>query len=75
MSAPLILRRLAGFLIVLAAIAGGALCTSAGGLIVASHWDASLLSGITNRVALFGAAMIGVLTSYGLYRVGRWIAR
>ena len=75
MSASLILRRLAGLLIVLAAIAGGAFCTSAAGLIVASHWDSGLLTGITNRALLFGAAMIGVLVSYGLYRLGRWILR
>jgi hypothetical protein len=74
-SASLILRRLAGLLIVLAAIAGGAICTSAAGLIVASNWDPNLLRGIQNRIPLFGAAMIGVLASYGLYRLGRWIVR
>ncbi|HWK87308.1 MAG TPA: hypothetical protein VNQ34_07365 [Xanthobacteraceae bacterium] len=75
MSALLILRRLAGLVVVLAAIAGGAFCTSAAGLIVSSYWDASRISGIENRVLLFGAAMIGVLISYGLYRAGRWILR
>jgi hypothetical protein len=71
----MIARRIIGLLIVLVAIAGGAICTSVAGLIVASYWDPNLLGDIRNRVPLFGAAIIGVLASYGLYRLGRFIVR
>jgi hypothetical protein len=70
-----IARKLLGLLIAVAGIAAGAFCTALAGLLSAGYWNEALTARVENRASLLVLALIGALAGYGIYRIGRVIAR
>jgi hypothetical protein len=70
-----IARKLLGLLIAVAGIAAGAFSTALAGLLFAGYWNEALTARVENRASLLVLALIGALASYGIYRIGRVIAR
>lgn len=69
------LRKLLGFLIATAGIVLGAFLTGVTAILVAGYGGTAETGYIENRTALLLIAAIGAVVSYGIYRLGRHIAR
>jgi hypothetical protein len=68
-------RRLAGFLVVAVGILIGAFWSGSTAVILAGYWDAKETGGWNGRLILLFSAALGAGVGYGLYRLGRRIAR
>ncbi|HVT55497.1 MAG TPA: hypothetical protein VHD34_05555 [Xanthobacteraceae bacterium] len=68
-------RKLLGLLVAVAGIIGGAFFTALAGLLSAGYWNEALTARVENRAGLLAIAVIGALAGYGIYRIGRSIAR
>jgi hypothetical protein len=67
-------RRLLGFLIAISGIALGAFLTGVTAILVTGYWTGERPE-TGDRPVLVAAAAIGAVMSYGIYRLGRHIAR
>ncbi len=68
-------RKLLGFLIAVLGIAIGAFLSGSTAVILVGYWDAKETGGWDGRMTLLATAAIGALIGYGIYRLGRFIAR
>jgi membrane protein DedA with SNARE-associated domain len=68
-------RKLLGFLVAILGIAIGAFLSGTTAIILAGYWDAKETGGWDGRINLLAAAVLGALLGYGIYRLGRRIAR
>lgn len=68
-------RKLIGLLIAIIGIVIGAFLTGATAVILAGYWDAKETGGWEGRINLLVTAALGALLGYGIYRLGRRIAR
>jgi hypothetical protein len=69
------LKRLIGFVIAVFGILLGAFMSGSTAVILAGYWDAKETGGWEGRSILLVSAALGALTGYGIYRLGRRIAR
>lgn len=68
-------RKVIGLLVALCGILIGALLTGSIMVILLAYWDAAETGGTAGRVNLVVTAALGAVLGYGIYRLGRWIAR
>jgi len=69
------IRKLIGLLIVLFGILLGAALTSFSAIITLGYWNAHETGGWEGRINLLAMTIFGALLGYGIYRLGRRIAR
>lgn len=68
-------RKLLGFLIAILGIAIGAFLSGTTAVILAAYWDAKETGRWEGRINLLVTAAFSALLGYGIYRLGRRIAR
>jgi hypothetical protein len=68
-------RKLIGISIAFCGILLGAMLTGSMLVILLAYWSATETGGTEGRVNLLASAAIGALIGYGIYRLGRRIAR
>ncbi len=68
-------RNLLGLLLAILGIAIGALLSGITAILVTGYWTEPQRPGMEDRASLIAAAAIGALIGYGIYRLGRFIAR
>lgn len=68
-------RRLIGLVVAILGIAIGAFLSGTTAIILMGYWNAKETGGWDGRINLLVAAALGALLGYGIYRLGRRIAR
>ena len=68
-------RRLIGFLVAIAGILVGIALSIPGILLTGAYWNAPETGGNAGRAVLIGMILLGFALGFGLYKLGRWIAR
>ncbi len=68
-------RRLIGLMVAILGIAIGAFLSGTTAIILMGYWNAPETGGASGRINLLVAAALGALLGYGIYRLGRRIAR
>lgn len=69
------MARVAGLLIAILGVLLGLVLTIPTIILTLAYWNAPETGGNEGRAVLIVTILMGAATGYGIYRLGRWIAR